>query len=356
MIFKFLKAQNGDCTLLNYIDDSGTKRNIIIDAGLDATYFNPATNAFGELKTEVDDIKARKENIDLLILTHIDNDHICGFLKLFEMDTEIPELIKKVWFNSGKLIAEKIKEEENKALAIVMQKQGVVTTGIAEGIDFEDFLLKYNFWERELVLCGQEHKFHDAVFKILGPTIPQLRQLIKEYHYKTHDEVYTTAGENDWATNIETFIQEESSNYKFSQDRSVKNGSSISFILSLKGKEFVFLGDSHPNPVTIELERLGHTSESPLDVEFIKVSHHGSKSNNNKELLAALTTENYMFSTNSFGHRHPHKRTLSRIITRNPNSIFHFNYENVREGVFNAADRESYNIRARLTHLIDYTI
>ncbi len=356
MIFKFLKAQNGDCTLINYTDDSGIKRNIIIDAGLDAAYFDPATNTFGELKTEIDNIKVRKENIDLLILTHIDNDHICGFLKLFEMDTEIPRFIKKVWFNSGKLIATKIKEEENKALALSIQKSGVVTTGVSEGIDFEDFLLKYDFWDKELILCGQEHQVHDAKFEILGPTKKQLRKLLKEYHDKTQDDVYTGAEGNDWATDIATFIQEEGPKYNFSQDNSVKNGSSISFILTLKGKKFVFLGDAHPNPVIEALAKLGHTAEKPLEVEFLKVSHHGSKANNNKKLLAALSTENYMLSTNSVGHGHPHKRTLSRILTRNPDAIFHFNYENVREGVFNDADREVYNIRARLTPIIDYKI
>lgn len=355
MIFKFLKAQNGDSTVINFTDDTGVGRNIIIDAGLDAAYFDPATNLFGELKTEIDEIKARNENIDLLILTHIDNDHICGFLKLFEMDVDIPKFIKKVWFNSGKLIAEKIKDEENKLLSVTMQKPGTVNTGVAESIDFEDFLLKYEFWDRELILNGQKRELHGVCFEILGPTIPQLRKLLKEYHEKTQDDTYTGSTGSDWKTEIATFIQEEGARYRFSQDSSVKNGSSISFILTLKGKKFVFLGDSHPNPVAKALVKLGHSSEIPLNVEFLKISHHGSKANNNKKLLSAFATENYMISTNSVGHGHPHKRTLARIISINPNAIFHFNYENVRENIFGIADRKSYNIRARLTPFLDYT-
>lgn len=356
MIFKFLKAQNGDSTIIHYKDDSGVERNIIIDAGLDATYFDPATNTFGDLKTEIEAIKTRKESIDLLILTHIDNDHICGFLKLFQMDTQIPGYIKKVWFNSGKLIAEKLKEEENKLLAIKIQKPGIVNTGATEGVDFEDFLLKYNFWERELILSGQTHLIDDAKFEILGPTIPQLRKLLKEYHDKTQDDVYTAGTGNDWLTDIATFIHEEGPKYKFVQDNSVKNGSSISFTLTLKGKKFIFLGDAHPNPVAEALANLGYTANQPLEAEFLKVSHHGSKANNNENLLAAVTTENYLISTNSAAHGHPHKRTLARIIAKNPDAIFHFNYENVREGVFTEADRKAYNIRARLTPFIDYSI
>ncbi|WP_196268561.1 MBL fold metallo-hydrolase [Pontibacter rufus] len=354
MIVKFLQAQNGDSTLICYTDDNGIKRNIIIDAGMDATYFNPATNTFGELKTEIDGIKGRNENIDLLILTHIDNDHICGFLNLFQMDAEITNFIKKVWFNSGKLIAEKLKEEENIALAMVMHNPCTVSTGVSEGIDFEDFLLKFKFWERELIISGQEHQLYDAKFEILGPTIPQLRKLLKEYHDKTQDDVYTGTRGNDWETDVTTFIEEEGPKYRFSQDNSVKNGSSISFILTIQGKKFVFLSDSHPKPVTMALAKLGHNAETPLPVEFIKLSHHGSKANTDSKILSAFTTDHYMISTDSTGHGHPHKRTLSRIIARNPNAIFHFNYDEVRNRIFNYSDRENYNIRARFTPFINY--
>lgn len=357
MIFKFLKAQNGDCTLINYTDENGIPRNIIIDSGLASTYFDHANNIFGELKTEIDDIKTKGQSIDLIILTHIDNDHICGFLKLFEMDKEIPNEVKKVWFNSGKLIAEKLNEQENKLLSVGLEDPGVVNTGVSEGIDFENFLLRHKFWERELIVGGQEHSIHGAHFQILGPTLKQLKKLLKEYHEKTEDDLYTSGTSNDWATDISTFIQEEDSpGFRFSQDSSVKNGSSISFILTLKDKKFIFLADGHPNPIVKQLNELGYSSQNPLSVEFIKVSHHGSKANNNKKLFSVLKTENYMISTNSEGHGHPHKRTLARIIANNPDAIFHFNYENVWEGVFNDADRAKYPIRAWLTPLIQYFV
>ncbi|RZJ89256.1 MAG: MBL fold metallo-hydrolase [Chryseobacterium sp.] len=355
MTFKFLKAQNGDCTVIKYIDEGGTNRNIIIDAGLDAAYFDQANNIFGELKTEVEDIKTKKENIDLLILTHIDNDHICGFLKLFEMDSEIPAFIKEVWFNSGKLIAEELKKSENDLLSVTMQQTAVTNTGVTEGIDFEDFLLKFDFWKRKLILCGQEHEIHGAKFQILGPTKPQLKRLLKEYHKETGDDTYTGAGGNDWGTDIESFILEEKARgFRFSQDNSPKNGSSISFILELKGKKFVFLGDAHPNPVAKALVNLRHKDQTPLKVEFLKLSHHGSKANTSKKLLEAVDTDKYLVSTNSVGHGHPHKRTLSRVISRNPNAVFHFNYENVWEGIFNDSDRKKYKIEAYLTPSLDF--
>ena len=115
---KSLKAQNGDSFLISFVDENSMPKNILIDGGREAAYYDSSNNLHGELKSEIDAIKARKENIDLLILTHIDNDHICGLLKWFEMDTEAYKLIKNVWFNSGKLIADFFKKPENKDLAV----------------------------------------------------------------------------------------------------------------------------------------------------------------------------------------------------------------------------------------------
>ncbi|MDR0824203.1 MAG: hypothetical protein LBN74_03865 [Prevotella sp.] len=57
-------------------------------------------------------IKSQNEFIDLLILTHVDDDHIGGVLKWFEQDVDAKDLVKKVWFNSGRLIFEYFKQIE----------------------------------------------------------------------------------------------------------------------------------------------------------------------------------------------------------------------------------------------------
>ena len=83
MKIKFLKANNGDAIYISFLDKYDQPRNILVDGGREATYFDRVRRN-GPLKRVIDDIKHRKENIDLLILSHIDNDHIEGFLKWFE--------------------------------------------------------------------------------------------------------------------------------------------------------------------------------------------------------------------------------------------------------------------------------
>lgn len=354
MKIKILKAGNGDSLFLSF-NDEGTNRNILIDGGVEQTYYSTATNVNGELYSEIDSIRKRNESIDLLILTHIDNDHICGLLKWFELDNKAHELVKKVWFNSGKLIATYFNEPENEDLRIGLKIFSDSQTGVKEAIEYEDYLVEKGIWEKKIVIQGQEHEECGVKIQILSPNEAQLKRLLKEYKEKTGDPAYTTGKEIDWGENIKNFIAEENKpDFKFNQDRSVKNGSSISFILTLDNKCFLFLADSHPKDIVTQLKTLGYSKDKPLEVEVMKVSHHGSKANTNKDLLEIVKTENYIISTDSSGHSHPNKRTLARILNVNPNAVFHFNYEHVRNDMFSTQDRQAFQLKARLTKELDF--
>lgn len=353
---KFLKAQNGDSFLISFKDDMGNPRNILIDGGTDATFHDGGNNLYGELKLEIDLIRARNEYIDLLILTHIDNDHICGVLKWFEMDKKAPELIKNIWFNSGKLIAEYLREPENPDLSIGLKIFKTTETGVNEAIEFENYLIKMKIWERKIILKNQNINDFGVQIKILSPDNNQLRKLLKEYKKVTGDTLYTTGKEKDWDIHLNSFIEEESKPaYKFKEDSSPKNGSSITFIITIQNLRFLFLGDSHPSGIANSLRECRYSEENPLEVEIIKISHHGSKSNTNNELLKLIKTNNYLISTDSSGNNHPNKRTLARIVHNNPNAIFHFNYKYVKENVMLPQDFKDFpGMKIRVTRKFDF--
>jgi len=354
MKIKILKAGNGDSILLSF-NDGKENRNILIDGGVDETYYSNSTGLYGELQNEIDLIKKRNEHIDLLILTHIDNDHICGLLKWFELDDKAYELVKNVWFNSGKLIATYLNEPENEDLRIGLKIFSNSQTGVNEAIDYEKYLIDKGIWDKKIIIQGQDIEQSGVQIQILSPDETQLKRLLKEYKNVTGNPAYTSGKEKDWDTNIKDFINEERKNdFKFVQDNKIKNGSSISFILTLNNKSFLFLADSHPKGIVKQLKTLGYSKDTPLEVEVMKVSHHGSKKNTDKELLEIIKTENYIISTDSSGHNHPHKRTLARILNVNPNAIFHFNYEHVRNEVFSTQDRQDFKIKARITKELNF--
>lgn len=347
MTIKFLKAGNGDAILIS-LKESDSVRNIIIDGGVSATYYNPDTNTPGELQIEIDKIRKVGQFIDLLVLTHIDNDHICGITEWFRTDSRAGELVKQVWFNSGKTIANYLKHSENEDLRIGISRMDK-KTGVAEAVEFEEYLEKSNIWDKKIIIQGQEVELFGLKFTFLSPTIDELERLLKHYREKLGQNTYTAARESDWKIPLKQFIEEESGKgFRFIQDDSLKNGSSISFLITYDDRSFLFLGDSHPNTITKQLAKFGWNKENPLEVEFVKVSHHGSKGNTSRKLIEALRTNDYVFSTDSSGHFHPHKRTIARILSVNPAAIFHFNYEYVRNSLFSEEDRDTFTICARV--------
>jgi metal-dependent hydrolase (beta-lactamase superfamily II) len=353
---KFLKAQNGDCFLLSFNDKNENPRNILIDGGRSATYYDSITNPNGGLRKELKEIRDRNEYIDLLVLTHIDNDHIEGLLKWFEIDPKAVEMIGNIWFNSGKLIAQSLNQPENIDLRVGLKIFKTAFTGVNEAIEFEDYLLQNTKWDRKIVMKGEVLEEFGVKIQVLSPDKNQLCKLLKQYKAVTGDSAYTAGREKDWVKTFSSFIDEESNDdFKFRQDTSVKNGSSISFIITIEDKSFLFLGDSHPNGIVNALKELGYNKENPLIVEAMKVSHHGSKNNTSTELLSLIETDNYLISTDSTGHGHPNKRTLARIINRNSNAILHFNYTNVKDYMLQKQDCEDFpNIKIMLTTKLEF--
>lgn len=91
------------------------------------------------------------------------------------------------------------------------------------------------------------------------------------------------------------------------------NSNSIVFKLDYKDKSFLFTGDcSKENELNI-IENYNLE-----DIDFLKVSHHGSKNSSSIEFLDEVSPDVAAISCgyrNSYGH--PHKETLSRLSDKN---------------------------------------
>lgn len=87
------------------------------------------------------------------------------------------------------------------------------------------------------------------------------------------------------------------------------NSNSIVFKLDYKNKSFLFTGDA-----TSENEMDIINNFNLQDIDFLKVSHHGSKNSSNEEFLKAISPDVATISSgynNTYGH--PHKDTLLRL-------------------------------------------
>lgn len=334
---KSLPAHDGDCFIIQYGEEEKSS-NILVDGGR-------GQQVVKQLLSETQIISNKRENIDLLVLTHIDADHIQGLLKLFSFSSFNKDYIKKVLFNSRTLLSQKfdtrvVKDEQ---LEIVQAKDII---SFKQGESFEDYLADLNIGKMEIVdSYSNPIEINNAVITIVTPDEESLRKLYvnwdKEFQNEEIDK--PISGMNtDYDIDLGDIIEN-----KFQEDRAIVNGSSISFILEYNDKRILMLADAHPSAVKYKIEELYGKDEVSFDL--VKISHHGSKANTSDELLAHINCEKYLISSNR-GNRHgfPHKEALSRIVYNNYSkkrkTVFYLNYPKILDGVFTEKEIEKYDI------------
>ena len=346
MIIELLPALNGDCILVEYTPGHF----ILIDGGYVDTYQN-------YLLPRLKDIASRGGVIDVIVVTHIDGDHISGIIKLLE-ENELPIEVKAIWYNGYRHAQhiEKVCETqesfahksiciesflpENKpvsakqgcTLSALITQKGLCWNAPADGgmmkalrkVDFGEaviYILSPNetdietlgdFWRKRLIKDGllkKEHSeeyWNDAYEFCLSKDKPGFR-----FHEKKVSKSF------DWDR-----IKEE----PYEPDKSTTNGSSISFVLETKGKRFLFLGDAHSETVEKSLIELYGEEKVPFMFDTVKLSHHGSYNNNSPRLLSMILCNQWLISTNGDKYNHPDLPTLANIITRNNGCQLFFNY------------------------------
>lgn len=172
-------------------------------------------------------------------------------------------------------------------------------------------------------MARQKHSIGPFIFTILSPDKSNLEELI--HKWPAEDESgETSAAETDYSLSLKEIWEQD----RFKSDPSVYNGSSIAFILESDGTTMLFLGDAHDEVVTRNLRMLGYKETNKLNVDLVKISHHGSQYNTSSELLSLMTAQNFVISTNGRKHGLPNKRTIARILDASDGKIL-FNYKDV---------------------------
>lgn len=339
MKIKFLQAFNGDSIWISFADD-GVNKNILIDGGTSTTYSYTDKNKKlkdGALKLLVESLKEKEEVLDLVILTHIDDDHIDGFLKWFGKDEEAIGCIKEVWFNSGRTI-KKYLIDVNAEVTSLKFKESTTLTSVAQGVDFENYIRERGVWDEKVIKQKDVIVWSNISFQILSPSDLKLEKLLKEWKKKKPESTVDTSRKTDYSKTLKQLIEDDS----FEEEDDPYNGSSIAFVLRKDDKKYLLLGDSHPAEILKELDSLGYNEFNRLPVEMMKLSHHGSEKNNPIEIFKIIDTDQYVISTNGDIHNHPDKATIARIISCNPEAKIYFNYPNLIPKIILEEDRKDF--------------
>ena len=90
MRIEMLPALHGDCLFVEYGDAKRTRR-LLIDGG--------PIGAFAALQDRMDALPPGDRRFELMVLSHVDTDHIEGIVRLFANPKPWPFVVKDVWFN-----------------------------------------------------------------------------------------------------------------------------------------------------------------------------------------------------------------------------------------------------------------
>lgn len=346
MKIDILPAQNGDCILVEYTPN----RYILIDGGYVDTYRN-------HLLPKLNIIAEAGGVVDVVIVTHIDSDHISGIVKMFEED-ELPVRVGEIWYNgyrhiqSAAIISEEketvihrsiCKESHTDKTKPVSAKQGCTLSRLITISEIP--------WNKPVdggrIMAPLSFSLGKATIHILSPNKGNIddletmwkKRLIKDGLLKKphSDEYWDDAYEFSLSqdkpgfhfhrkTVSKSFDLQKIKSEPYEPDTSATNGSSIAFVLEIDSKRVLFLGDAFAETIVSSLKQLYGKDMEPYRFDAVKLSHHGSYNNNSPELFNLIETDKWIISTNGDKYNHPDLPTLAYIITHKGTNKIYFNY------------------------------
>ena len=357
MKLTLLPSDKGDCMLLESPD--GTT--ILVDGGMNNSYVSHVRPFLAKWS------KKSGRPLDLVYLSHIDQDHIAGILQLMndiadwrvyhhkvksgepwdEPDFPEPPGVARLWHNSfhdqigknagaiGSMLAARAAQLANSA-DTNLQHLGAAYQAIAASIP-EAIKLSSRVSAKQLkipvngefdALLAMVRDPPDAiqlngpnspVIKLLGPFEENLKELRTKWNewLRNADNKKNLARTRDWR-------DEEDARLDFSAllaeniddqlgDRgevTEENLASLMLMVEHDSKRLLLTGDGHYDEI---LEGLRHNgviqNGGGVHVNVLKVQHHGSEHNTNRDFARRITADHYVICGNG-RHENPDRRVL----------------------------------------------
>lgn len=319
---QFLPARQGDAIWVRW----GEGRQLIIDMGTEQTG--------RALAKRLNAVPEDQRRFDLLVITHVDSDHIGGVLTcVADAHPEVPGLVfDDVWFNGWEHL-------HGQQLPPRASEPALEGMGPAQGERLASWLRRQSWneaFDRFPVVrtdgVPRRVALPDGLtLTVLGPTQSRLDDL--RGTWKEDVEVALAKGQLDEASpglglpgpgRLEAFgssqpptlenkvdlqLLAEGSSTK---DSSKSNATTITLLLEWEGRRILLSGDAFADDLTKGLAALG--IGTPVRLDMFKLAHHGSRQNLTKDLVEAVDCPYWLFSTDGTTFRHPDAPAIARIL------------------------------------------
>lgn len=313
---------------------AAARRHLLIDAGPQDTI----ATLLPELERRIKAVPGGAGRIELLVITHIDADHIQGAVSLLSAPGRV-KVFSDIWFNGFK------HHDPDQLLGGVDAER--LTTRL-----LEDPTRWNNAFKGRAARLTDEGapavvKLRDGLtLTVLGPTREALAALAPEY-LKACVKAGIVAGAGQPSI-PRTWQREEFLGGGFdpdvlgaaktTSDPSKPNGASIILMAEYDGKRVLLTGDASSKGILTALDRLGPGRHH---FDAVKISHHGSRNNTSLAVAKRIESPLWLVSSNGASFGHPDDECLGRIVVSQQRPTFCLNYvtDRVTELIAGAGDR-----------------
>lgn len=362
---ELLPALHGDCLLLAYGDADHPHR-VLIDGG--------PIGAYPALSSRLAALPGAQREFELLVITHVDADHIEGCLKLLNH----PELatFKDIWFNGWPHVGQQLSEPVGTDYALGAplppgQRSPMQGMEISVRIDNRSWNAAFRGAPVFVPAAGPlpvRELPGGLRLTLLSPRKVELEKLRSAYLKALEaaeiapEDVQALAKRLDMKAAFRGVgarlrprfeqILDSAALAAGPMDKAVANGSSIALVAEYQGRRVALLGDAHAPTLTASLARFAPAScgglsgglsggaagrapgagsggaggGSRVRFDAIKLAHHGSAGNLDDRFLDSVDCDTWLVSTNGQLFSHPDAAALHAIVRRETGARLVFNY------------------------------
>jgi beta-lactamase superfamily II metal-dependent hydrolase len=353
-----LRARKGDCLMLHYGSAKSPKL-ILIDGGPSKVY-KP------HLKPRIAHVhKARKLQeedalpVEVVMVSHVDDDHIKGILDLTKEQREQPDIrldVTSLWHNSFDDLL-KTKPDE----LVIEAGFGAASLGEAGGggEEFDAGSVLAGFGQAAMagkVDIEDEDEFQTVQVLASIPQGRQLRDDAQALRWKPNHKFkgkLILASKTAKAVTLEgglkltvvgpmqpellalqeahdTWLRQQKDKKKKSaesalaafKDKSVPNLSSLVMLAESGDKRMLLTGDARGDKILAGLEMVGLLkAKGKMHVDVLKVPHHGSDNNMETVFFQRVTADHYVMSGDG-EHGNPERATLEMLLKARGNAKY----------------------------------
>ena len=361
MKLTIFQAGKGDCLLLSASD--GT--NVLVDGGMHDAYKAHVAPALGAMHSS-------RRKIDLLYVSHIDEDHISGILELFKdelawrivdyqrrngnrdvrpPDRPRPPKVGHIWHNAFHEQADANAGEVEELLAAEapaleasarrdLRKQAPfhreLAASIRQGIELsqrinsEHLKIKLNHhFDGKLALVRDDQRpiqMRGFTLTVIGPFREDLDVLRKKWNQwvkankrKIEDLKRELRRESQGlaTTEIESLhepLRAAAEGLGKRSDVTPPNLASLMLLAEADGRTVLLTGDGHATDIVKGLRQAGRLdAQGRMHFDVMKVQHHGAKANITSAFAREITADCYVFCGDG-EHGNPEPDVVREII------------------------------------------